>query len=141
MSPLSPGQAQGRTNPAGTSAGPAPGAGTSVGSDWVELSPADAIETAWEALRGVYDPELYLDVVSLGLVYDIREEGTKLVVEMTMTTPGCPASESLPEMAAAAIEDATGGAVPVDVQVVWDPAWSPSMMDEEAARMLGFRAW
>jgi metal-sulfur cluster biosynthetic enzyme len=112
---------------------------TTVGPDWVELTPAEATETAWEALRGVYDPELYLDVVSLGLVYDIRGEGTKLVVEMTMTTPGCPASESLPEMAAAAIEDAIGGAVPVDVRVVWDPPWSPEMMDEEAARMLGFR--
>ncbi len=112
---------------------------TAAGMDWVKLAPADALEAAWEALRGVYDPELYLDVVSLGLVYGIRAEGTKLVVEMTMTTPGCPASESLPEMAAAAIEDATGGAVPGDVRVVWDPPWSPEMMEEDAARMLGFR--
>jgi metal-sulfur cluster biosynthetic enzyme len=87
----------------------------------------------------VYDPELYLDVVSLGLVYGVREEKGSLVVEMTMTTPGCPASESLPEIARSAIEDAVGGAVPVDVRVVWEPPWSPAMMDDQAARALGFR--
>lgn len=116
------------------------GAGAGVGPEWAKLAPQDALEAAWEALRDVYDPELYLDVVSLGLVYDIRAENGSLVVEMTMTTPGCPASESLPEMAAAAIEEATDGAVPVDVRVVWDPPWSPEMMEEQAAQMLGFRS-
>ncbi|HET9059065.1 MAG TPA: metal-sulfur cluster assembly factor [Acidimicrobiales bacterium] len=100
----------------------------------------DALPAAWEALRRVYDPELYLDVVSLGLVYDVREETGSLVVEMTLTTPGCPASESLPEMARDAIEAAVGSAVPVEVRVVWDPPWSPAMMDREAARALGFRS-
>lgn len=107
--------------------------------DWLKLRPGDASEVAWEALRSVYDPELYLDVVSLGLVYGVREEKGSLVVEMTMTTPGCPASESLPEIARSAVEDAVGGAVPVDVRVVWEPPWSPAMMDDQAARALGFR--
>ena len=106
---------------------------------WLQLSASDVLDAAWDALRGVYDPELYLDVVSLGLVYDVRTEGDGLVVEMTMTTPGCPASEVLPEMARAAIDDALSGAVPVDVRVVWDPPWSPAMIDEEAAAALGFR--
>ena len=106
---------------------------------WLALSPDDAREAAWDALRTVYDPELYLDVVTLGLVYEVRAESDKLVVEMTMTTPGCPASEVLPEMARAAIDDALSGAVPVDVRVVWDPPWSPAMIDEEAAAALGFR--
>lgn len=90
--------------------------------------------------EGCLRPELYLDVVSLGLVYGVREEAGSLVVEMTMTTPGCPASESLPEMARGAIEDAVGGAIGVDVRVVWDPPWSPAMMDDEAAQALGFRS-
>jgi metal-sulfur cluster biosynthetic enzyme len=59
---------------------------------------------------------------------------------MTMTTPGCPASEVLPEMARAAIADAVDGAVEVEVRVVWDPPWNPTMIDEEAAAALGFRA-
>ena len=100
---------------------------------------ADPVSTAWNALAGVYDPELYLDIVSLGLVYDVREEDGTLVVEMTMTTPGCPVSESLPEEAKTAVRQAAGDAVPVEVRVVWDPPWSPEMMDETAAAALGFR--
>ncbi len=114
-----------------------------VGPDWLEMSAPDVLDAAWNALRGVYDPELYLDVVSLGLVYDVRHENGAVVVEMTMTTPGCPASEVLPEMARAAITDAItdagDGGVEVDVRVVWDPPWSPAMIDEDAARSLGFR--
>ena len=120
------------------------GAPPGVGSDWLKLSASasasDVLDAAWEALRGVYDPELYLDVVSLGLVYDVRADDGNLVVEMTMTTPGCPASEVLPEMARAAIADAVDGAVEVEVRVVWDPPWNPTMIDEEAAAALGFRA-
>jgi len=116
-----------------------PGVPVDVGG-WLQLQARDAVDGAWDALRGVYDPELYLDVVSLGLIYDVRAEGDGLVVEMTMTTPGRPASEVLPEMARAAITDAVDGAVEVDVRVVWDPPWSPSMIDEDAARVLGFRS-
>lgn len=116
------------------------GAPSGVGPEWVKLSASDVLDAAWDALRGVYDPELYLDVVSLGLVYDVRDENGAVVVEMTMTTPGCPASEVLPEMARVAITDAVDGSVEVDVRVVWDPPWSPAMIDEDAARALGFRA-
>jgi metal-sulfur cluster biosynthetic enzyme len=119
----------------GVEAGTAAEAGS-----WLQLSARDVVDRAWDALRGVYDPELCLDVVSLGLVYDVRAEDGNVVVEMTMTTPGCPASEVLPEMARAAITDAVDGAVEVDVRVVWDPPWSPAMIDEDAARALGFRA-
>ena len=107
---------------------------------WLQLPASDVLDAAWDALRGVYDPELYLDVVSLGLVYAVRAEAGTVVVEMTMTTPGCPASEVLPEMARTAIADAVDGAVEVDVRVVWDPPWSPAMIDEEEAAALGFRA-
>jgi metal-sulfur cluster biosynthetic enzyme len=110
---------------------PGTGAGL-VGTD-------DPVSTAWNALAGVYDPELYLDVVSLGLVYDVRVDNGVLVVEMTMTTPGCPVSESLPEEAKAAVRQAEGDGLPLDVRVVWDPPWDPSMMDATAAASLGFR--
>ena len=116
-----------------------PGALAEPGSR-LELPASEALDAAWDALRGVYDPELYLDVVSLGLVYEVRAEAGTVVVEMTMTTPGCPASEVLPEMARVAIADAIDGAVEVDVRVVWDPPWSPAMIDEAAAATLGLRA-
>jgi metal-sulfur cluster biosynthetic enzyme len=100
--------------------------------------PDAPVAAAWNALAGVYDPELYLDVVSLGLVYDVRADDGVLVVEMTMTTPGCPVSESLPEQAKAAVQQAVRDGLPVDVRVVWDPPWDPSMMDHTAASALGF---
>ncbi len=109
------------------------------GGSLLQLSASDVLGAAWDALRGVYDPELYLDVVSLGLVYDVRAEAGTVVVEMTMTTPGCPAAEVLPEMARVAVAGAVDGAVAVDVRVVWDPPWSPAMIDEAAAAALGFR--
>ena len=111
-----------------------------TGAEWLERSACDVLDATWDALRGVYDPELYLDVVSLGLVYDVRDEGGVVVVEMTMTTPGCPASEVLPGMARVAITEAVAGSAGVDVRVVWDPPWSPAMIDEDAARALGFRS-
>lgn len=111
----------------------------SIGMDRAEVPTDNAIDVAWSALRSVYDPELYLDVVSLGLVYDVREEDGTIVVEMTLTTPGCPASESLPEMARAAISQSVGNRTAVDVRIVWDPPWSPALMDAESAAALGFR--
>jgi metal-sulfur cluster biosynthetic enzyme len=114
--------------------------------DQVSITPArvaflagEVIDAVWSALGKVYDPELYLDVVSLGLVYGVREEDGIIVVDMTLTTPGCPASESLTEMTRAAIVKVVGGATPVDVRLVWDPPWSPAMIDAEAAAALGFR--
>ncbi|MGH3123045.1 MAG: metal-sulfur cluster assembly factor [Streptosporangiaceae bacterium] len=98
-----------------------------------------AVNAAWNALTYVYDPELYLDVVSLGLIYDVRSENGAIVVEMTLTTPGCPAPETLPEMARAAVTEAVTEARPVEVRVVWDPPWSPAMIDDTAAEALGFR--
>ena len=121
------------------SAQPQPSGPISVGSSSAEILPQTTVEEAWAALSGVYDPELYLDVVSLGLVYDVRDQEGTMVVEMTLTTPGCPASESLPEMAAVAIEERLGAATAVEVRVVWEPPWSPAMMREDAAGVLGFR--
>ncbi len=99
----------------------------------------NSVESAWDALKCVYDPELYLDIVSLGLVYDIREKNGGVSVDMTLTTEGCPASESLSEAARMAISERLGEAVEVEVNVVWDPPWSPALIDKEAAAALGFK--
>ncbi len=105
----------------------------------IALATSDLLDTAWKAMRGVYDPELNLDIVSLGLVYGVRYEDSALIVEMTMTAPGCPASELLTEMTRAAIADAVDGSVAVEVRVVWEPQWNPGMVSEDAARSLGLR--
>ena len=96
------------------------------------------LDAVWQALHSVDDPELRLDIVSLGLVYDVRREESGVVVVMTMTTPGCPAAEIIPEMAHDAAAAVTNGD-PVDVHVVWDPPWDPSMIDEAALEARGYR--
>ena len=98
------------------------------------LALADRARTA---LRQVIDPELGLDIVDLGLVYDVRQEANRLVVEMTLTTPGCPVSESLPAEACHTLESTLG--VPVQIVVVWDPPWTPDRIDPAAAARLGLR--
>lgn len=86
-----------------------------------------------EALRDVFDPELAMDVVSMGLVYDVHvDRGGDVQVDMTLTTPGCPVAESLPEDAAAAVRAALGDRE-VDVEVVWDPPWNPDRMLDPGA--------
>jgi metal-sulfur cluster biosynthetic enzyme len=66
------------------------------------------LDAARDALRNVYGPELAIDVISLGLVYDLWAEGNRVVVEMTVSTPGCPVSESFPDQTAAAVADVLG---------------------------------
>jgi metal-sulfur cluster biosynthetic enzyme len=99
----------------------------------------DAVhQAALTALRDVWDPELGLDVVSLGLVYGIEVVDGSVLVDMTLTTPGCPVAESLPTEA----RDALQRALPehrIEVRVVWDPPWTPERLSEEALDALGYR--
>lgn len=126
-------------SPSAGTEGSQPAGRLTVGKDWLRLDDGEAVEAAWAALGDVYDPELGLDVVSLGLVYEVTAHDGRVYVEMTLTTPGCPVSESLPQQARDAVVDATGGMTAVEVQVVWDPPWDPQMMNYEAASALGFR--
>lgn len=93
-------------------------------------------EAALQALSTVWDPELGLDVVALGLVYDVRVAPGRIEVDMTLTTPGCPVSEQLPGEAAAAVERALPD-TEVVLQVVWDPPWTPERLSPIALQQLG----
>jgi metal-sulfur cluster biosynthetic enzyme len=95
---------------------------------------------AWEALHEVIDPELGLDVVDLGLVYDVGIDDADWVrVTMTLTTPGCPVPESVPGEAETAVAWALGPSTPVAVDVVWEPPWTPERISDAAAERLGYR--
>jgi metal-sulfur cluster biosynthetic enzyme len=88
-----------------------------------------------EALRPVFDPELHLSIVDLGLIYgvDVSPDGKRLGVRMTLTGPGCPIG---PELMAAV--DHTARTIPgvedVEVALVWDPPWDPVKMASETAK-------
>lgn len=96
------------------------------------------VERAEDALRDVYDPEIGLDIVALGLVYGVRADDTGIDVDMTLTTVGCPVSESLPFEAESAIRLALPG-YDVRVHIVWNPPWTPERMSDAALDALGYR--
>ncbi|MFZ5691696.1 MAG: SUF system Fe-S cluster assembly protein [Pseudomonadota bacterium] len=89
-----------------------------------------------QALKTVYDPEIPADIYELGLIYrvDIKDDRT-VDVDMTLTTPNCPAAAELPQMVENAVASVQGVG-PVNVQVVWDPPWDPSRMSDEARLVL-----
>jgi metal-sulfur cluster biosynthetic enzyme len=91
------------------------------------------------ALQSVIDPELGIDIVSLGLVYGLSFEGDIARVELTMTTPSCPLGEHLRVEAQRALS-AVPGVGRADVRLVWEPPWSPARMSKEARRSLGWPA-
>jgi FeS assembly SUF system protein len=84
------------------------------------------------ALKTVYDPEIPADIYEIGLIYKIDLADDRAVtVDMTLTTPNCPAAQDLPQMVENAVSSVPGvGAVKVNV--VWDPPWDPSRMSDEA---------
>jgi metal-sulfur cluster biosynthetic enzyme len=87
-------------------------------------------ELVLETLRQVIDPELGVNIVDLGLVYRFACAAGKLTVTMTLTTPGCPMHDSIAE-GVKNILLTLEGVSDVEVEVVWDPPWHPSMMSEQ----------
>ena len=90
------------------------------------------------ALRTVQDPEAGMNVLDLGLVYAIDVKPGKVRVAMTMTSPACPAASYLVDEAAAAIRDIAPEGLDVQVDLVWDPPWTPERMSEEARARFGW---
>jgi metal-sulfur cluster biosynthetic enzyme len=92
----------------------------------------------WSALQQVIDPEIGCNIVDLGLVYGLAVDGAKVTVTMTLTTPGCPMSESIAQgvqwtvLGVSGVEEA-------EVELVWDPPWSPAMMTEIGRAMVAMR--
>ena len=98
---------------------------------------ATLLERVVTGVRGVYDPEIPLNIYDLGLIYriDITEEA-HVAIDMTLTSPMCPVAGSLPgevEMAARGVD----GVAEVGVELVWDPPWGPEVMSEAARLELG----
>lgn len=89
-----------------------------------------------EALRDVFDPELGLDVVSLGLVYEIQVTDDSVMVRLTMTSPSCPMGSLILESADLVLRHRFPGAS-INVRTSWDPPWDVEMADDSARAWLG----
>ncbi len=103
-----------------------------------EMAAQETREQILAALHNVFDPELGVNIVDLGLVYeiDVREDGHALVT-MTLTTPGCPMHESISEGVGAAL-GTVPGITSGEIRIVWTPPWDPSRLTEAGRRELGF---
>jgi probable FeS assembly SUF system protein SufT len=95
----------------------------------------------WEALKSVFDPEIPVNIVDLGLVYSLeiheREEGgNKITMDMTLTAPGCGMGPAIAEDAKMRLET-VAGVNEAEVEIVWDPPWNQDMITEEGKMVLG----
>jgi len=91
-----------------------------------------------DALRNIYDPEIPMNIIDLGLIYGMDwDAGGGLTIRMTMTSPGCPAVEELTREVAATARTASG-VEKVEVEVVWEPPWGPDKMTDFARRQFGY---
>jgi metal-sulfur cluster biosynthetic enzyme len=90
-----------------------------------------------ESLHAVIDPELGIDIVSLGMVYEVSVVGGDINIEMTLTTPGCPLHASI-EADVKHVLGQVPGVDAINVELVWDPPWTPDAMNDYAKRSLGF---
>ena len=90
-----------------------------------------------EALRTCYDPEIPVNIYELGLIYDVHADTTgAVVIKMTLTSPHCPAAQSMPAEIEGKVK-AIPGVSEVKIDLVWDPPWDPSKMSEAARLQLG----
>ena len=101
-----------------------------------QLTPI-SIEQIWSVLATIPDPEFGLSVVDLGLIYDVQLNGSDIHVVMTLTSQGCPAGAMIHDGIRVALSGLEGvGEVQVDL--VWEPAWSPEMLTATAREHLGW---
>ena len=93
----------------------------------------------YEALKECYDPEIPVNLVDLGLIYDVKIIDDWVGIKMTLTTPGCGMSGMISQNVRSRVMRLPG-VKDADVRIVWQPAWSPSMMSAEAKKKLGVSA-
>ncbi|CAG0978226.1 Fe-S protein maturation auxiliary factor SufT [Flavobacteriales bacterium] len=95
-------------------------------------------QNIFELLKGVIDPELMINIIDLGLVYDIRHKPAeeKIEVEITLTSPGCPMGDVIIEDAKQLIENHFRN-FKVEILLVWEPAWNKEMLSEAGKKALG----
>ena len=122
---------------------PPPGADDPAGTNETAALQADPARTAalkpaiLDAIRTVFDPEIPVNILELGLVYDVLVDSNGAAgIRMTLTAPGCPAAQSLPVEVAQKVR-AVDGVTDVKVDIVWDPPWTKDRMSDAAKLQLG----
>jgi metal-sulfur cluster biosynthetic enzyme len=112
-----------------------------VGFDQETGMPAATQDDVLSALKQCYDPEIPVNIVDLGLIYDVRFQAAEndqqdVTVDMTLTSPGCPAHVQIGEQVKSRLEQLPGIRT-ASVNVVWEPAWTPERLSADARKQLG----
>jgi FeS assembly SUF system protein len=114
---------------------PAPSAAVAAPTEPVDI--AAMHDKIMETLRGCFDPEIPVNIVELGLIYEVKVQETGAVaIRMTLTSPACPAAGSLPPEVEAKVK-ALPGVISAKVDVVWEPTWTQDLMSDAAKLQLG----
>lgn len=96
----------------------------------------EVYEAVIDRLKGIYDPEIPVNIYDLGLIYGVEVNDAHAIITMTLTTPHCPVAESMPgevEMQVSSVP----GIADAEVNLVWDPPWDPGKMSDEARLEMG----
>jgi len=94
-------------------------------------------EDVYKELKQVFDPEIPVNIVDLGLVYEVQvDEAGACTITMTLTSQSCPEARTIPEVMKRRV-NALPGVSGTQIQIVWEPAWSPQKISEEGRKMLG----
>ena len=94
------------------------------------------VEDVFTQIREVFDPEIPVNVVDLGLIYTVEVEGTECKITMTLTSQACPEAKTLPDMIRRRA-NSVEGVENTEIEVVWDPTWGPHLISEEGRKILG----
>ena len=100
---------------------------------------SELVDKIWQALKQVYDPEIPVNIVDLGLIYEVTEYPlNNIYIQMTVTAPHCPAAVFVPEQVKDAVKNGTG-VNDVHVDLVYEPRWTRDRMSGEARNILGYK--
>lgn len=93
-------------------------------------------EDVYAELRQVYDPEIPVNIVDLGLIYDVKVEGSTCKITMTLTSQACPEARTIPEVMKRRC-NTLDGVDATEIEIVWEPVWGPHLISEEGRKILG----
>ena len=94
------------------------------------------VQDIYDSLKAVYDPEIPVNIVDLGLIYDVQVNDSNVYVQMTLTAAGCGMGPYIAQQAEWAIQE-LDGVEEVEIELVFEPAWTPDLISEDARAQLG----
>lgn len=92
-------------------------------------------DDVYTELKQVYDPEIPVNIVDLGLIYDVAVDGDKCNIRMTLTSQSCPEAKTIPDVMKRRVK-AMDGIEDCEIEIVWEPQWTPQLISEEGRKIL-----